>query len=137
MFVFSENPTFWWPVKVVEPHPETPGTFVEREFEAQFVMLDPVQARASLKARSAIIARITADLTEAEADELQDQLDLHDRGMTLKVLKNWRGIEDATGKAIPFNDATFAEIYKHRRVRNGLVAAYLDAVSEDKARLGN
>lgn len=137
MFVFSENPTFWWPCKVVEPDPSNPGQLVEQEFEALFEMLDPDDEKAARKARNAIIAKITPELSEAEMEKVQDELDLHDRTTTLRALKDWRGVVDANNQPIPFNGVTFPAIYKHRRVRNALIAGYMDATTGDKARLGN
>ena len=137
MFVFSENPIFWWPCKVVEPDPANPGKLIEREFEALFEMLDPDEEKASRKLRNAIIAKITPELSEADMEKVQDELDLHDRTTTLQALKDWRRIVDGNKEPIPFNATTFAAVYKHRRVRNALIAGYLDATTGDKARLGN
>ncbi|RRY09007.1 hypothetical protein [Brucella anthropi] len=137
MFKFSPNLTFWWPVKVIEPHPDEPGKLVEHEFEAKFETVPPEEGKAWLKARNALVAKITPDLSEAEIEALQSELDEHDLKRVKNVLRDWRNVSDADGKVIPFNDTTFRLLYDHIRVRNGIVRAYLDALSEDKARLGN
>lgn len=137
MFVFASKPTFWWPCRAVEPDPENPGKFIEHEFEGLFEMLDPDEEKEAQRTRAAIVAKFTDTTSAEEIDAVQTELDLHDRAMTLRVLKDWRGICDEDKQPIPFDQATFPAYYKHRRVREALVSGYLDATSGGKARLGN
>lgn len=137
MFVFNPSPEFWWPVKVIEPDPDNPGKMIEREFEALFEMLGPDETEVIAKNRKEIVAKLTVDLSPEEIEAIQEELEEHDREATHRVLKGWRGIEEAPGRPMPFDDVNFRYVYKHRRIRNALVAAYLDATNDDKARLGN
>lgn len=137
MFKFTPNLTFWWPVKVIEPNPDKPGELTEHEFQAQFEMLPPDEAKASAKKRQAIAAKISPDLNDSQIEDIQTELDEHDRSGVLRVLRGWDKLADAEGKPIPFNPTTFEMVYAYRHVRNALVRAYIEALSEDKARLGN
>ncbi|WP_435656050.1 hypothetical protein [Brucella pituitosa] len=137
MFKFTPNLNFTWPVKVIEPDQLNPGKFIEHEFEALFEMLPPDESKKSAKERLAIAAKITPELTDAEVDAIQTELDNHDLKSVKRVLRGWNGVNDADDKPIPFNDTTFRMLYEYRHIRNGFVRAYMDALSEDKARVGN
>ena len=137
MFLFSEKLTFWWPVKVIEPNPDVVGEKIERVFEVEFELLDPDEQKAEAKARNAIVSRITPELSDSEIEAIQANLDAHDLKVSRRAVKNWRGVTDTTGTALAFSPATFERLYRHHRIRNALVRAYLDATNDDKARLGN
>ncbi len=137
MFKFSTNITFWWPVKVIEPNPNEAGKFIEHEFKAKFEMLPPDEGKTSAKARQAIVSKITPDLSDDEVEAIQSELDEHDLNLLLRTLRGWDNIHDADGKPISFSEANFRLIYAYRHIRNAFVRAYIDALSEDKARLGN
>ncbi|WP_043062097.1 hypothetical protein [Brucella anthropi] len=137
MFKFTPNLTFWWPVKVIEPNPDAPGKFVEHEFKAQFEMLPPDDAKSAAKERAAIVAKIVPDLSDEQTEAIQSELDEHDRKQVQRVLRNWEGVVDEDNVSIPFNERNFCLVYGYRHIRNAFVRAYMDALSEDKARLGN
>lgn len=137
MFKFSPKLTFSWPVKVIEPHPDQPGKLVEHEFIGTFEVLSPEESEASALARRAIVAKISAELGDAELEVIQRELDEHDLTTLKRVLRGWEGIVDDKGAVIPFNETTFRTLYPHRRIRNAFTRAYMDGLSEDKARLGN
>lgn len=137
MFVFSEKLTFWWPVKVLEPDPESSGTKVEGEFEALFELMDPDEQKAADKERLAILKQITPELSDDKIDQLQKKLDAHDSKTLRKVLKGWRGLGVSPTEELPFSEQNFKRVYRHHRYRNAFVLAYLDATNNDKARLGN
>lgn len=40
MFKLQDDPRYWWPVKVQQPHPEDAEQTVETSFEAEFKWLD-------------------------------------------------------------------------------------------------
>lgn len=137
MFKFTPNLTFTWPVKIIEPDPANPGQFAEHEFKALFEMLPPDEAKTNAKERLAIAAKINPELTDADVEAIQTELDDHDLKSVQRVLRGWDDVNDADDKPIPFNDTTFRMLYAYRHIRNGFVRAYMDALSEDKARLGN
>ncbi|WP_337267058.1 hypothetical protein [Oryzifoliimicrobium ureilyticus] len=154
MFKLSSELTFPWPVKVIEPNPEKPGELVEHTFTVMFAFIDPEVSKASASKRREITDRLSdaaskaveidqADLKVAhdaaeEIRKIQDELRDHDRDALFSVLRGFEtDFMDGNGKPIPFNRKSFDMVYAHDRVRNGLVAAYAEAVSGDKARLGN
>lgn len=137
MFKLSSELTFPWPVKVIEPDPKKAGKLIEHEFIAIFAILDPERIEASLAARRAVLAKMHPEATLEELKELDEELKLHDRTALFDILRDWSDLLDDDGKPIRFTQAMFNEVIKHKRVRNGLIRAYEEAISEDKARLGN
>lgn len=137
MFKVVPNLTFWWPVKVLEPDPEQPGKLVAQEFEAEFRLIADGEVKASAEARRQIVARFSPDLDEEALTTLNDELENHDKAALRRVLVNWRNIVDVAGKPIEFDEISFTGAYGMRRIRTALSRAYAEAISEDKARLGN
>lgn len=138
MFKLSSELTFPWPVKVIEPDPKKAGKLVEHEFTAIFAILDPEAVEASLAARRAILAKMHPESTLEELKAVDEELTVHDRAALFEILRGWGDdFIDADEKPIRFTQAMFNEVIKHKRVRNGLIRAYEEAISEDKARLGN
>ena len=137
MFKVVPNLTFWWPVKVLEPDPDKPGKLIEQAFEAEFKLLERSEAKASAEARRQIMARVSPDLDEETLKAIADELEAHDKAAVRRVLVDWREVVDGKGNPIPFDDQTFAALYNMDRVRAAFNRAYAEAISEDKARLGN
>ncbi len=137
MFKLSREITFPWPVKVIEPDPSKAGRLIEHVFEATFAIVDPEISRARGDERKAILARMLDDTPIDELKAIQEELDEHDFSTLKTYLRGWSKIADDDGRPIPFNDDTLREVYAHARVKNALVRAYQEALSEDKARLGN
>lgn len=136
-FKLKNTLQFPWPVKVWEPHPEKPGKLIEREFTGHFKLIDPETSRASDEARLAIVAEITPETTPDQVKDIQRRLDEHDREASLDVFTGWDGIEDEDGTPIKFSPESFDEVYRIPRVAAAIKRAYREAISEDKARLGN
>ena len=137
MFKLSREVTFPWPVKVIEPDPAKAGRLLEHEFEATFAIVDPKVTKARNEERKAILRRMADETPLEELKAIEAEVDEHDF-VTLKTyLRGWSNIADDDGRAIPFNDDTLRAVYAHARVKNALVRAYQEALSEDKARLGN
>lgn len=40
MFTLVHDLTVWWPVKVIEPDPEKPGSYLEQTFDVLLEILD-------------------------------------------------------------------------------------------------
>lgn len=138
-FSLSPELTFPWPVKVIEPDPDNAGQKIEHQFTATFALLDPDEEKASLEKRMEILRRASGpDLKAKELRAIQAELEKHDREALFRIVRGWSDLQDAaTKQPIPFTPETFAEVYKHPRVRNGFLKAYKEAVIDDGARLGN
>lgn len=136
-FKLSSELTFKWPVKVMEPDQGTPGKLIEREFTAHFAIIDPELSKETDSKRAALFDQIKPDMTPQDLRGVQALIDAHDFYALEQVLRGWHGIVDDDDKAIPFNSDTFKMVYAHHRVKNALLRAYQEAISEDKARLGN
>ncbi|MBP1844757.1 hypothetical protein J2046_003024 [Rhizobium petrolearium] len=146
--LFSEL-TFPWPVKVMEPDPAKPGKHILREFEVTFAILPPERIQASRDARLAILKKMDRKTVGEDGveeplglDELkliQAELEEHDKAAVQDVVRGWSKIVDADDgdKPIPFTDATFRALYAIERVKMGLLNAYEEAISQDRARLKN
>lgn len=135
MFKFVETLTFWWPVKVLEPDPANPGRLVEQEFEALFELPDPDLKKARADRRKTILQKIADAKTADDVEAAQAELDAYEEQVALETVKDWRKIIDQNDKPVPFG--LFPKIYRNDRVKAAIARAYLDAISEDKARLGN
>lgn len=136
MFVFSENLTFWWPVKPIEPDPDHPGKLIEREFEVLFELPTPDEANADRKARAELLEKVTnLDLTDEDYQAAQQNLRAFDDALALRRIKDWRKIANKDGVALPFS--SFPKVYAFQHIKSAIDRAYGEAISEDKARLGN
>lgn len=136
-FKLSSELTFKWPVKVLEPDQGTPGKLIEREFTAHFAIIDPEQSKETDKQRVALFEQIKPDMDVKDLREVQALIDAHDFTALSQVMRGWHGIVDDDDKPIPFNSDNLKMVYAHDRVKNALRRAYQEAISEDKARLGN
>lgn len=139
MFVFSDTLTFPWPVKVLEPDQNNPGKLIEYEFTGIFNLIDRDTAKANDQARTEILGR---SYTETDAQKLRtilDELEAHDKVTVLQAVAGWddRLVDGKTKKPIPYSEKTARMLLKHSRVQAAFMRAYAEAISEDKARLGN
>lgn len=138
MFVLSETFSFSWPVSVREPDPDNPGKLLEHSFTARFELLDRDEAIANDRARVEIVLRLADEGDPGQLQQIREDLAAHDRASILRVLRGWgEDLVDFKGEPIPFNEATVQAVLKHDRVHHALQRAYQEAISEDKARLGN
>ncbi|CUX57364.1 MULTISPECIES: hypothetical protein [Agrobacterium] len=136
-FKLSQELTFPWPVKVIEPNPHIPGELLEQEFIAQFALIAPERAKARDAERLAILEQVTPETEGEELRKINEALHAHDLQALTDVLRGWDGILDDDDNAIPFNPETVEIVLAHTRVKNALLRAYRESISEDKARLGN
>ncbi len=148
MFKLVSNLTCWWPVKVMEPDPDKPGKYIERQFEAEFIVLDREESQRIDDLRAELLkafekavertedGKAPADV-EAKLKAAQAELDAYDINAFRRVLKNWRGISDDGDQPFRFTEENFAIAMRHERIRVGLNRAYQEAISQDRARLGN
>jgi hypothetical protein len=137
MFKLSSELTFPWPVKVIEPDPKHAGKLIEHEFQVIFAIIDPDDAKKSAEERRTILAKMKPETELGELKVIQAELSAHDEKALRAVVRGWENIIDDDGKPIKFTDVTFRAAYAHERVKVALIRAYEEAISQDKARLGN
>ncbi|MGO8057550.1 hypothetical protein ACC716_04980 [Rhizobium johnstonii] len=137
MFKLVHNLTVWWPVNVIEPDPDKPGSYVEHTFDVELEILDRDYATNRDKMRAELLKSAEKDPSEENLKHVQAELEEFDTASFTRVIKNWRGVVDEKEKVIPFTNETFAAALKLERIRIGLNRAYQEAISQDKARLGN
>ncbi|SCB18518.1 hypothetical protein [Rhizobium lusitanum] len=145
MFKLIENLTAWWPVKVLEPDNDNPGSLKEETFEVEFVIRSREETKAHDKQRTELLKQLpVADDyrkdqagATAKAEKIGAKVEAHDRKMDHLVIKNWRGVFDAKENPVPFSAAALDMALNHERIRVGINRAYDEAVSNDKARVGN
>ncbi|MGO8079905.1 hypothetical protein [Rhizobium leguminosarum] len=137
MFKLVHNLTVWWPVNVIEPDPDKPGSYVEHTFDVELEILDRDYATNRDKMRGELLKSAEKNPSEENLKHVQAELEEFDTASFTRVIKNWRGVVDEKEKVIPFTNETFAAALKLERIRIGLNRAYQEAISQDKARLGN
>ncbi|NSZ48446.1 hypothetical protein [Agrobacterium vitis] len=145
MFKLVPTLTAWWPVSVLEPDSNNPGKLKEETFEAEIVIrgkdeLKPYDdKRAELVGKLPTAEEFATDYKAAseKAAEIRKQIEAHDQSMFHLMISNWRGILDANDQPLPFSADNLDMALGFDRIRVGLNRAYEEAVSNDKARLGN
>ncbi|MDQ0454718.1 hypothetical protein [Rhizobium paknamense] len=145
MFKLVPVLTAWWPVSVLEPDNDNPGTLKEETFEVELAIRGKDELKAYDDKRAALVRQLpTADEFAADymaaqdkADAIGKQIEEHDRDMFHLMVTNWRGIIDANDQALPFSSENLDLALGFDRIRVALNRAYQEAVSNDKARLGN
>ena len=137
MFKLVKTLTAWWPVKVYEPDPEKPGTFVASEFEVEFEILDRDQVKKNQQERADLFAEYENETGDRRLAELQEKLDALQERDFLRVVRNWRGVVDDSDRPLLFSEQVFCAALKRNHVREAISAAYAEAIDTGKARLGN
>lgn len=138
MFILAPSYVFPWPVNVLEPDQDNPGKLVEHTFTARFELISRDEAIATDRKRTEIVLKMAGVDDPDALFKIREELDAHDRVAMLRVLRGWEDdLCDENRKPIPFNDATVSAVLNHGRVHAAFNRAYQDAISEDKARLGN
>ena len=146
MFKIVKNLAIWWPVSVLEPDDDNPGTLVEKKFQAQFLIRSRDEAKALQEERNALLKQLPGsddylkDYTaaSAKAEEVNAAIEAHDNKVFHLNVTNWKDVVADDGKTqLPFSSDALDMALNLDRVRLALVKAYDEAVSNDKARLGN
>lgn len=145
MFKIVPQLTAWWPVTVLEPDNDNPGTLKEFTFEAEFVIRGRDEMKPYHQEKNGLMRQLpTGDdilkdraAAEAKADKVAAKLEAHDLKMFHLMVKNWRGVFDEKDNPLPFTAETFNLALNQERIRAGLNKAYDEATSNDKARVGN
>jgi hypothetical protein len=148
MFKLVRNLAAWWPVTVIEPDPVNAGQLVERAFEAEFLILGKSELKAHNDHRSHLVRQLVDEITvlrDASNKESQEvlvrsieaKIEAHDREMFHRLVTNWRDVTDENDKPIAFSAEALDMALDQERIAAGLKQAYEEAISNDKARLGN
>lgn len=146
MFKIVKNLAIWWPVSVLEPDDDNPGTLVEKKFQAQFLIRSRDQAKALQEERNALLKQLPGSedylkdyaAASAKAEEINVAIEAHDNKVFHLNVTNWKDVVADDGKTqLPFSSDALDMVLNLDRVRLALVKAYDEAVSNDKARLGN
>lgn len=145
MFKLVKSLAVWWPVSVLEPDNDNPGSLKEFSFEAEFIIRGKDDLKSYNNARDALLQQLpsaddyTVDYKAAsqKAAEIGAQIEAHDQSMFHLMVTDWRGVIGADDKELPFTADNLDMALGLDRVRVGLNRAYEEAVSQDKARLGN
>lgn len=122
-FKLIDQYLYWWPVKVSIPDPNRPGKFLSQSFEMQFEALSKSEAE-KLDALAASIETV---------EERQE----HDNAVIAQRCKNWRGVVDEDNQEVAFSDDAFAQAMEFGWFRVGVLEAYAESISGEKARRGN
>lgn len=145
MFKLVKNLAVWWPVSVLEPDNDNPGSLREFTFEAEFVIRCKDDLKSYNDARDALLQQLpsaddyAADYKAAslKAAEIGTQIEAHDQSMFHLMVTDWRGVVGADDQVLPFSADNLDMALGLDRVRLGFNRAYDEAISQDKARLGN
>ncbi|HBD91813.1 MAG TPA: hypothetical protein DEF16_03760 [Gemmobacter sp.] len=122
-FALVEKPTYWWPVTVRVPDPDTAGKFQEQELKLQFV----AQPRDAAIAAQEAYADLTSDRARHETEVAQ----------MLDIVTGWDGVVDGNGNPVPFSETTLRAALQLMWFRNAVNAAYAESMMGIEARLGN
>lgn len=145
MFKLVKNLAVWWPVSVLEPDSDNAGQLKESQFEVELVIRGKDELKAYDDARLALVNQLPnaddyladAKTASTKASDIAAQIDAHDRKIFQMTFTNWRNVVDENDQPIAFSAEALDQALNYERVRAGLNRAYADAISQDKARLGN
>lgn len=122
-FTLAASSRYWWPVTVLVPDPDNPGTFAEQTLQMQFEakmqdeMLDEhnrLGAIRDLKQQAQAERKILADLC-----------------------MDWKDVVSPGGDPVPFSRANLESALQISWFRAGAWRAYHESQNGQAARLGN
>lgn len=122
-FILSDSPRYWWPVTVMVPDNDAPGTFVEQTFK---VLFEPRDQDAEKAERDRILA----------IEDAGEQLKA-DRASLAAVIKKWDDIVDPDKSPVPFTPKHVDQLLKQPWARFAVWKAYHESQNGGEARLGN
>lgn len=128
MFVFKDEVSVWWPVKVKQPDEKKPGKFAEYEFELEMRIMDRDEIEERAKKR--------AELLEAQDDPagVLKRVNDFDDETWIDVITDWRGVQDEDKEEIPFSREILGKALKRPLIRTGIQQAYQDLCSGEVRR---
>jgi len=145
MFKLVKDLTVWWPVSVLTPDEDNPGVLKEETFEAQLLIRSRDERKTYQQQRDALVEQLPKSddylkdfaAATAKAKEIGAEIDAYDRSMFHLIIQNWRGIVGDNDEAIAFSPAMLDMALDRDGVIVGINEAFQQAISSDKARLGN
>ena len=116
--------TYWWPIKIVKPHPEKSGQWLTESFEMRFASVSSDEAE-----------RISKQIAELKTDEERAE---HEHDQLLNVSRDWRGVEDDDKQPVPYTREMLLAMLKAAPwYRAGIYSSYARSLVRDEARKGN
>ncbi|HSI41762.1 MAG TPA: hypothetical protein VLA00_14560 [Xanthobacteraceae bacterium] len=124
MFVLAAAYSFLWPVTVETPDPAVPGAYLQQTFKVRFEPLSKEQG-------------IALDEEFRALETLEERI-AHEHDLLFRTVRDWEDVVDpSTREPVPFTDENFRTAMRFPWFPTGLYRAYRDAMTGDKARLGN
>lgn len=117
-FVLKQSATYSWPVTLRLP--VDGGRYEKQTFDAQFRRLSQ--------------SRINEIQDLVRAKQRGDDVDLTDQSVADEVLAGWAGVQDDDGEEVPFSATVKAELLNIPAVASGIVVAYFESVTGNKAK---
>lgn len=117
-FVLRQSATYSWPVTLRLP--VDGGRFEKQTFDAQFKRLSQ--------------SRINEIQDLVRAKQLDHEVDLTDQSVADEVLAGWANVHDDDGEEVPFSATAKAELLNIPAVASGIVVAYFESVTGNKAK---
>jgi uncharacterized protein YicC (UPF0701 family) len=129
MFILKETITAFWPVRVKEPNPKSPGTFTEYKFEVEFTLLNRDQAQAQNDLRSEMLKD-----EMRTAKEILDDVDQFDTNSFVEAISDWRGVYDEAKNEIPYSRDMLITAMNRPLIRKAIAEAYNEMASGEGRR---
>lgn len=124
MFILKDEIKAWWPVKVKEPNPSSPGTFITHKFEVEFTLINQDEANAMNEAR-ALIFKDDA----LEPGEIVKSLQNFDAERFAERISNWRGVFGEDKREVAFSREILLDALKRPLIYAAVAEAFEDMAS--------
>ena len=128
MFILKDEIKAWWPVKVKEPNPNSPGTFVTHKFEVEFTLLNQDEANARNDARAALIN------DEGDPGTILKAIQAFDAETYADRISNWRGVFDEDKREVPYSRDMLLQALKRPLINVAIGEAYQEMASGEVRR---
>lgn len=122
-FKLTKSHRYWWPVIVRIPDPDNAGRFIEQNLKIQF---EPKDRKAQIESQEAA-AKLTS-LRDIIANDVAE---------ARAIIKNWEGVLDDDGEALPFSQERLDMALQQTWFRKGVQEALAQSMNGEEARLGN
>ena len=130
MFILKDQITAWWPVKVNEPNPKSPGTFTRHTFEVEFTLLDQDEANARNDLRAELLN------SPGDPGDILKALQNFDAETFADRITDWRGVFDNDKKEVPYSREMFLKALKRPHILVAVSESY-EEMARGKVRSKN
>lgn len=121
-FTLAKSYLYWWPVTVMVPAPDVPGSYHPEEL---CIQISPqTQAEAVAANEQLADLRTTRELVEHEITQI------------LTVVRGWEGVVGDDGVAVPYSEEAMRQALQFSWFRNAISAA-ITASLNGEARVKN